>query len=457
MRPLRVACDRLVAEDPKKQRSSRVPSGRIERFARFGMTASQLALGSLAEGARRLLDADENGNRRLDASVVLTSSNARQLAEGLSRMRGAAMKLGQMLSLEGQAGIPPEFSEALQILRQEGDRMPDSQLVRVLAREYGKAWHEKFEHFDHEPIASASIGQVHRARTADGRDVALKIQYPGVAKSIDSDVDNLASLLKLAKVLPFELDIDPMLAEVKRQLARETDYLQEGSALERYRELLADDEIFYVPQVYRDLTTSHILAMEYIDAEPISFLWKKPHPQPFRDALGTALQRLTFRELFEFHFVQSDPNFANFLYMPSETKLVLLDLGSNVEIATSLADGYAELTRAILVDDRARMRDTMFEMGWLVPQDREEQVQGLIDLVVLACEPVEQGGAYDYGNSDLSQRTSDAGVDLAFGKGLMRPPPPATIFLHRKLGGMFLMLQRIGARVDTRDLVSEFL
>ncbi len=445
-----------VADDPKKQRSSRVPAGRIERFARFGVTAGQLAIGSLAEGARRLLDSDEDA-RKLDSSVILSSANARQLAVGLSRMRGAAMKLGQMLSLEGQAGIPAEFAEALQILRQEGDRMPANQLGRVLTREYGKGWREKFEHFDDLPIASASIGQVHRARTADGRDVALKIQYPGVAQSIDSDVDNLASLLRLAKALPYELDIEPMLAEVKRQLARETDYLQEGAALGRYRELLAGDEIFYVPAVYEDLTTSHILAMEYVEAEPISYLWKKPHPQPFRDAIGTAFQRLTFRELFEFHFVQSDPNFANFMYMPTQTKLVLLDLGSNVEIAAELAEGYAELTRAIFSEDRDRMRNTMFEMGWLVAEDREEQVQGLIDLVILACEPVEQIGAYDYGNSDLSQRTSDAGVDLAFGKGLMRPPPPATIFLHRKLGGMFLMLQRIGARVDTRDLVSEFL
>jgi hypothetical protein len=99
----------------------------------------------------------------------------------------------------------------------------------------------------------------------------------------------------------------------------------------------------------------------------------------------------------------------------------------------------------------------MFEMGWLVAEDRDEQIEGLIDLVVLACEPVEQGGAYDYGASDLSQRASEAGIDLAFGKGLMRPPPPATIFLHRKLGGMFLMLQRLGACVDSQDLVLEFL
>jgi len=446
-----------MADPPKKQRSSRVPAGRIERFARLGVTAGQLALGSLAEGARRMFEGDEAGGRRFDASVLLNPANARQLAEGLSRMRGAAMKLGQMLSLEGQAGIPPEFAEALQILRQEGDRMPQSQLNRVLGREYGKGWQQKFERFDYDPIASASIGQVHRARAVDGREIALKIQYPGVAKSIGSDVDNLASLLKLARILPYDLDLDPMLTEVKRQLGHETDYLQERDALGRYRKLLADDEIFHVPEVYEDLTTSHILAMEYIEAEPISYLWKKAHPQGFRDALGTALQRLTFRELFEFHFVQSDPNFANFMYVPSQTKVVLLDLGSNVEIAAELADGYAELTRAILAEDRERMRNTMFEMGWLVAEDREEQVQGLIDLVILASEPVALGGVYDYGSSDLSQRTSDAGVDLAFGKGLMRPPPPATIFLHRKLGGMFLMLQRLGARVESQDLVREFL
>jgi predicted unusual protein kinase regulating ubiquinone biosynthesis (AarF/ABC1/UbiB family) len=450
--------DTRDSRDPKKQRSSRVPTGRVERFARLGMTAGQLAFGTIAEGARRLLDTDAPaGTRKFDASLLLNAANARQLAEGLSRMRGAAMKLGQMLSLEGQAGIPEEFAEALQILRQTGDSMPRAQLSRVLTREYGQDWEDRFKKFHYEPIASASIGQVHRAITVDGRDVALKIQYPGVAKSIGSDVDNLASLLKFARILPYDIDLEPMLVEVKRQLHHETDYLQESAALGRYRKLLEGEDVFHVPEVHEDLTTSHILAMEYITAEPISYLWKKPHPQKFRDALATALQRLTFRELFEFHFVQSDPNFANFMYMPDRTKVVLLDLGSNVEIAASLSAGYAELTRALMANDRERMRNTMFEMGWLVAQDREEQIQGLIDLVITASEPVLSEGPYDYGTSDLSQRTSDAGIDLAFGKGLMRPPPPATIFLHRKLGGMFLLLQRLGARVDTHELVLEFL
>jgi len=424
------------------------------------VTAGQLAFGTIAEGARRLLGPEGEGgagSRRLDASLLLNAANARQLAEGLSRMRGAAMKLGQMLSLEGQAGIPEEFAEALQILRHKGDSMPRGQLNRVLGREYGKGWERHFKKFDYDPIASASIGQVHYAVAADGRELALKIQYPGVAKSIDSDVDNLASLLRLARILPYDIDMEPVLKEVKRQLRHETDYLQERDALARYRRLLAGEEVFHVPDVYEDLTTHHILAMEFIEAEPISYLWNKPHPQKLRDAIAAALQRLTFREMFEFHFVQSDPNFANFMYMPARTQVVLLDLGSNVEIDTALADGYAELTRALMADDRERIRNTMFEMGWLVAQDREEQVQGLIDLVVLASEPVLCDGSYDYGASDLSQRTSDAGVDLAFGKGLMRPPPPATLFLHRKLGGMFLLLQRLGARIDTRSLVLEFI
>jgi predicted unusual protein kinase regulating ubiquinone biosynthesis (AarF/ABC1/UbiB family) len=130
----------------------------------------------------------------------------------------SAMKMGQMLSMESADILPREFTDALATLRDSANRMPRSQVRGVLGREYGKGWEARFETFDYEPAAAASIGQVHRARTRDGRDLALKIQYPGVARSIDSDVDNMALFLRLANILPIEMDISGIVAEVKRQL-----------------------------------------------------------------------------------------------------------------------------------------------------------------------------------------------------------------------------------------------
>ena len=129
--------------------------------------------------------------------ALLSAPNARRLAARLARLRGAAMKIGQLVSLQGDDVLPPEFAQALSVLRSQAAPMPAQQLHRVLGREYGAGWRRRFARFDDEPIAAASIGQVHRVTAADGRDLALKIQYPGVARSIASDVDNVAVLLRL--------------------------------------------------------------------------------------------------------------------------------------------------------------------------------------------------------------------------------------------------------------------
>ncbi len=254
--------------DERRRRSSRVPAGRLERLARFGWMAGELAAGSLMEGARRLAGAVPAEG----VSAVLSAANAQKLARRLSRMRGAAMKLGQLLSLETEDVLPAEFAEALAVLRDAADTMPASQVRRVLGREYGKGWEARFREFEFTPIASASIGQVHAAVAQDGRELALKIQYPGVARSIDSDVDNVASLLRLARLLPVDLDVTGIIAEAKRQLRQEADYLLEAESLRRYRKLVADEPALVVPKVHPDLTTRRILAMDRLRGRPIEEL-----------------------------------------------------------------------------------------------------------------------------------------------------------------------------------------
>ncbi|MFQ5418606.1 MAG: AarF/UbiB family protein, partial [Myxococcota bacterium] len=190
-----------MSEERKPRRQTRVPTGRAERLARIGWMAGEFAAGGLALGVRRLVGAAPADS----GDLFLSGARAEKLARRLAHMRGAAMKLGQLASLEGDDLLPVEFAEALAVLRATADTMPASQVRRALGRAYGKGWQDRFREFDFEPLAAASIGQVHAAVTADGDPIALKIQYPGVARSIDSDVNNLAALLRMTRILPVEI------------------------------------------------------------------------------------------------------------------------------------------------------------------------------------------------------------------------------------------------------------
>jgi hypothetical protein len=234
--------------------------------------------------------------------------------------------------------------------------MPEKQLRRILSDAYGPRWQTRFQHFDFEPIAAASIGQVHVCRTTEGRELALKIQYPGVARSIDSDVDNLASALRLTRILPGELDFSAILDEAKRQLRDEADYRLEAEHLRRYRSLLADEPDDVVPGVEDALTTESILAMDYLPAN-------------------------------------ADPG----------------------------------------------------------------QARAFVDLLRMTTEPFRCPGLYDFGATDLAARAREAGLDLVFRKGFLRPPPPQALFIQRKLGGTFLLCARLRARVDLRTLSESIL
>ena len=428
-----------------------IPQTRLGRIAQIGLAAGELAVGAAAEGLRRFA----RGEAGDLGSALFSSPNARRLAARLARLRGAAMKLGQLVSLQGEDVLPPEFAQALAVLRAQATPMPTEQVRRVLGREYGKGWERRFSTFDYEPIAAASIGQVHRATTPDGRDLALKIQYPGVARSIESDVDNVAVLLRLLNLLPFDLDFGGLATEAKRQLVQEADYVSEARYLERYARLVADERALLVPGVHWDLTTPRVMAMDFVEGEPLDALGNAPPAR--RDAIGCILERLLFRELFEFRVMQTDPNFANYLYQPASGRVALLDFGATQRFGAAFVANFARITRSVIDGDRAAVAREAIRIGYAAADDSPERIRAVVDVIFLVCEPLRHKGRYDFPKSDLPSRVRALGIDLAFRHHLLRPPPPETIFLHRKLVGSFLLLARIGARVDARALVLPFL
>lgn len=436
----------------KPDRSSRVPTGRLERLARIGFMTGEFALGGASEGVKRIF-----GQPTGDASVFLSPGSAERLARHLSRMRGAAMKIGQMLSLVDEQLLPPEFAEALSILRASADTMPEGQVRKTLRKEYGVGWESRFESFDFEPIAAASIGQVHTAKLKDGREVALKIQYPGVAESIGSDVDNLAFAFKAARILPLELDLDPLIEEAKSQLRQEANYEAEAEFLERYGVLLQGDERYVVPGVIHDHTTPRILAMQRLYGLPIEDLAGPDHPQERRDEMAERLLELIFRELFDFRLMQTDPNFSNYLLMPDEHTLGLLDLGSAKEIHREFSEDYLLLFRSIRHGDRDEALRALVAMHFLRENEPEEIAHRYLDFFMLVFEHLARPGVYDFAASELFMRVRDMGMELVFKHGLLRAPPAETMFIQRKLDGTFMLCGRIKARVDVQAVLDRVL
>ena len=340
----------MAREGDGKGRHRAVPSSRFGRLSGFGRLAGGVAGGMLAEGARRVAA----GERVAMNDLVLTPGNIGRLTERLSHLRGAAMKMGQMLSMDAGDALPPELSQILAKLRDNADFMPPRQLDRVLAEEWGNDWRKQFRRFEPRPIAAASIGQVHRALTRDGRTLAIKVQYPGVRQSIDSDVDNVATLLKITGLLPKELNIAPLLAAAKEQLHEEADYRREGRMMQRYGELLAGHESFVVPTLDEELTRDRILAMSYEEGRPVEQLGDQP--QEVRDEVFAQVIELVARELFEWGLMQTDPNFANYRYREADRQIVLLDFGATREVSPAIAGSYRRLLQAGLARDHDGVR-----------------------------------------------------------------------------------------------------
>lgn len=425
--------------------SSRVPSGRLSRFLQIGTAATRMAVGGLAEKTKRLR---EQAERELP-HALLTVDNARVLAERLARLRGAAMKVGQMLSMEGDSMLPKEFAKALEVLRSSAHTMPEDQVREVLAAEYGPKWEELFAEFDLQPMASASIGQVHRAIAADGRVAAVKLQYPGVAESIDSDVDNLRALLRLARLAPSELDLDALTEEVKAELRKEVNYERELAQLIAYRAALGDRPGLRVPEPFADLSRPRVLALELVPGIPL-LDWAEDAPQEQRNTVATRLLELLAAELFDFRLMQTDPNPANYLYDPPSGDLVLLDFGATREVPPDVQSTYRRAFEGMATRDVEALHDVLRELG-IGGTEEDREVSELLLRVALEAAEVFEAAEYDFAASDLPDRLQALGRELRHHRRQLRPPPPAYLFFQRKLGGTFLLCRQLRATASCRD------
>ncbi len=434
-----------------RKKEAPVPTSRVGRFGRMVKIAGGIAGGMVAEGGRRLRD----GEKLSAKDMLMTPANAKRLTNELASMRGAAMKMGQMLSMEGGDLLPKELSDILARLRQDAVWMPASQLDEAMETAYGEDWNEIFYAFNFTPVAAASIGQVHKAISPDGQEVALKIQYPGVAKSIDSDVDNISTLVRMSGQLPSNIDLKPILREAKLQLKDEANYLLEAEHLRTFQEALKDDDRFLVPEVFEDLTRENVLVMGFVEADPIEVIAELP--QADRDRIMTDLLDLMMREFFDWRIMQTDPNFANYLYKSDTGEIVLLDFGATRKFKAGFVNDYKRLMKAALKGNTEGFHKAAQNLGYLPDNASQEYLDFVEEIFSIILEGVLQPGPYDFGTTTIPAQMLEYVDQIQDYKEFWSAPPADAIFFHRKVGGMFMLASRMNARVDVNKLLTRWL
>ena len=348
--------------------------------------------------------------------------------------------------------LPGPINEVLQRVQDSADYMPASQRNHVLASNLGSSWRDLFSSFDEKPIAAASIGQVHRAvLKSTSMPVAIKVQYPGVADSIDSDLNNLSILLTASRLLPKGLYLDKTIANARIELAWECDYIREAEAGKRFRKLLQDDQdIFTVPSIIEEASAPQVLTMEMMAGTGVTKV--RSFTQEQKDWIGAQILRLCLREITEFKYMQTDPNWTNFLYNDETKKLELLDFGASRDYPDKFIIPYIKILQAAACNDRAAVRDLSIQLGYLTGYESQSMLNAHVDSVLTLAEPFNDGSpeVYDFRDQTITDRVR--GLIPVMVRERLAPPPEETYSLHRKLSGAFLLCARLGSRVRCREM-----
>jgi aarF domain-containing kinase len=436
---------------------SSTPSGSAPPTSAWSRSTSLLKLGA------KLAAKEVGGRLRGDApdanspSVRLLTqvAQARDIVASLGQLKGAAMKAGQLLSMELRDVLPDEVIQVLQTLQDAGKAVAFEDIHAILKEELGETVLAQLDVVK-TPLASASIGQVHRAVWTDPQgekhDLVLKIQFRGIAETIDSDLAVLEKIARLFLKAQFKnIDLGSVFTELKEVLKRETNYHAELESLLAYRAYACNVPGLHAPVPYPDLSTSKVLAMSFEPGLKLDAFLAQFQDSKTRQTVAHQILDLYFREFFDWGIVQTDANFANFLFRPmpdGSITLVLLDFGATRTYAPAFIKAYRELMLACFEGRDESAIDLAQSLALIDPRESDAskaQLVALMRIVLRVFRPEAQ--PVDFTSKQLVQEPGEAAH--AFYKGLKHSPPPAQLlFLHRKLGGVFSLVKALRGKID---------
>ena len=378
-------------------------------------------------------------------SALISKKNVTATVDTLKNLRGAAMKFGQLLSLDETVILSPDLAAIFAQLQSSGYSMTPSQLKKVLNHNWGDDWLKHFKYFDVRPFAAASIGQVHKATLKSGEVVAIKVQFPGVKQSIDSDLATLKFIMKTSGMLPENFPLEHYLSQCGDLLKRETNYELEAENINLFSGFLNGSKVIHVPKVYNKLSTDQTLTMSFLEGRELSNIME--FDQSARDEISLNLIELLFNEIFNFKMVQTDPNLANFLLTRGGKSICILDFGACCRVSEDTYRLYKELLSVALSLDLNCIKSFLQEKNFIPQETSMAGTKFLENIISVTINELSKDETFNFQKSKVFQLIVQENLNLYFDLMPSSVLGSDFIFIQRKIFGLILFLRSIGTKL----------
>ena len=442
--------NKMANPTEKLNRSKRLPSSLIER--NFKTTNLLIRIGLQTSGdmiSDLLFGKSANFNKSL-----LSKKNVHSTVETLKELRGAAMKFGQLISIDEQLILTPELSKITKQLSSSGYSMPPRQVKKILDKNWEKGWLKNFDNFQVVPFASASIGQVHKAVLKNGSEVAIKIQFPNIRKTIKNDLNSLKFFINKLGLLPAYFNVNHYFTLCESQLIAESDYKLEAENIRKFSTLCRAKDHLKVPKIIEKFSTDEILTMSFEEGYELSAdnLMAKSD----KNKLAKTLIELLLDEIFVFQFVQTDPNLANFLITPVKEKIILLDFGSCTNVSDETRELYAAFLDIGLTLDREKIKDFLLNLGFLTREIDTESNNLINELIDTVIEELKSNEDFNFSNSKVFNLINAEQLKKFQKMIPIKLLDGDFVFIQRKILGFLLFFHSLNASVPILKILKKY-